>query len=443
MNTTVETYIGSMPMLPFYVIGGFLLAITIIWLVCARRNKEQLTEQKEKLRKQKVHDKEVFTEDSLDEELEPNNWYAWVVGICICLYVWIVGAVITHVWAKYFFINCADVDNNKALFGDSFGAVNALISAFAFAGMIVAFIMQRYELKLQRKELRMTRDEMSEQTREFDTQNKIMRQEQFENTLFQMLHTHHENIMSMQAGDVRGRDCFEVFVSQLRDLYFGVNKILDGIDKNKQIDLGPHQKRAVEILSKMSKEERNDFAFYMAYGYLFYGTQYKSSYKKDSDAAFLSLMVSQVVNGAEVAIITSSTMVNKPRSSQLGHYYRHLYQMVKFVNRQRKLYFFQRYEYMKMIRAQLSDYEQVLLYYNAISPLGRLWLEADQVHEDKNAFAYSLLVGYRLIKNIPHFFTYFYYDPRVRLKKELALWESTHEDNFFEQLKQYPDSNEE
>ena len=87
-----------------------MLAITIIWLVCARRNKEQLTEQKEKLRKQKVHDKEVFTEDSLDEELEPNNWYAWVVGICICLYVWIVGAVITHVWAKYFFINCADVE---------------------------------------------------------------------------------------------------------------------------------------------------------------------------------------------------------------------------------------------------------------------------------------------------------------------------------------------
>lgn len=270
-----------------------------------------------------------------------------------------------------------------------------------------------------------------------------MRQEQFENTLFQMLHTHHENVMSMQADEVRGRDCFEVFVNQLRNLFIGVNKILDGIDKNNQIDLGSNQKRATEILSKMAKEERNDFAFYMAYGYLFYGTQYKSSYKMDSDAAFLSLMVNQLANGAEAAIITNSTMVNKPRASQLGHYYRHLYQMIKFVNKQYKIDFTKRYEYAKMIRAQLSDYEQVLLYYNAISPLGKPWIEAEQVCGDKGPFAYSLLVGYRLLKNIPHFFTYFYYDPRERLKKELSHWESTHEDNFFEQLNQYPESNEE
>ena len=423
------------------IITFILVIISLAWGIGAYLNERLIKRQKAKLRELKIREKEVFTEETLADELEPNNWYAWLSGICICLYVWILGAVVTHIWAKEFF-KVGISDNAQALFGDSFGAVNALISAFAFAGMIVAFILQRYELKLQRKELRMTRDEMKEQTKEFDAHNKIMKLEQFENTLYQMLHTHHENVMSMQADTVKGRDCFEVFVKQLNDLFIGVNKILDWIDQNNQIDLGPHQERAVEILRKMSKEERNDFAFYMAYGYLFYGTQYKSSYKKGSDAAFLSLVVNQIINGPEVAIITSSTMMDNPRASQLGHYYRHLYQMVKYVDKQRNLYFFQRYSYMKMIRAQLSDYEQVLLYYNAISPLGSPWIVAGQVREDKKPFAYCLLVGYRLIKNIPHFFTYFYFDPRVRLKKELAIWESSHEDNFFEQLNQYRDSNE-
>jgi len=38
-------------------------------------------------------------------------------------------------------------------FGDSFGAINALFSGMAFAGVIVAILMQREELRLQRQEL--------------------------------------------------------------------------------------------------------------------------------------------------------------------------------------------------------------------------------------------------------------------------------------------------
>ena len=38
-------------------------------------------------------------------------------------------------------------------FGDMFGAVNALFSGLAFAGVILAILLQRQELKLQREEL--------------------------------------------------------------------------------------------------------------------------------------------------------------------------------------------------------------------------------------------------------------------------------------------------
>jgi hypothetical protein len=43
--------------------------------------------------------------------------------------------------------------SNAALYGDSFGILNALFSGLAFAGIIITILLQREELKLQRNEL--------------------------------------------------------------------------------------------------------------------------------------------------------------------------------------------------------------------------------------------------------------------------------------------------
>lgn len=48
---------------------------------------------------------------------------------------------------------------NSGVFGDSFGALNALFSGWAFAGIIITIFMQREELKLQRNELSLQRVE--------------------------------------------------------------------------------------------------------------------------------------------------------------------------------------------------------------------------------------------------------------------------------------------
>lgn len=58
--------------------------------------------------------------------------------------------------------------SDRGTFGDQFGAVNALFSGLAFAGLIYTIILQRSELELQREELRMTRQEMHNQTNEFE-----------------------------------------------------------------------------------------------------------------------------------------------------------------------------------------------------------------------------------------------------------------------------------
>ena len=49
----------------------------------------------------------------------------------------------------------------RGQFGDMFGAVNALFSGLAFAGLVVTIFLQRNELALQRNELELTRQELS------------------------------------------------------------------------------------------------------------------------------------------------------------------------------------------------------------------------------------------------------------------------------------------
>lgn len=68
-------------------------------------------------------------------------------------------------------------------FGDHFGALTALFSGLAFAGIIFAILQQRRELELQREELQLTREE-------FKTQNQTLRKQRFDNTFFNLLSQH-------------------------------------------------------------------------------------------------------------------------------------------------------------------------------------------------------------------------------------------------------------
>jgi len=89
----------------------------------------------------------------------------------------------------------------------------------AFAGLVIAILMQREELQLQREELKRTNEEM--------------RLQRFERMFFEMLRLHNEIVNAMRidfAGEryvdeagppelistpVMGRDCFREFERQL------------------------------------------------------------------------------------------------------------------------------------------------------------------------------------------------------------------------------------
>jgi hypothetical protein len=93
---------------------------------------------------------------------------------------------------------------------------------------------------------------------------------------------------------------------------------------------------------------------------------------------------------------------------RLGHYFRHLFQSFKYVNSQKKFSRKEKYFYAKTFRAQLSTYEQSILFLNSLSFLGIAWdlcpeykkykIDLFQKNRCKNN---QLITPYNLIKNLP------------------------------------------
>lgn len=116
---------------------------------------------------------------------------------------------------------------------------------------------------------------------------------------------------------------------------------------------------------------------------------------------------------------------------RLGHYFRHFYQAVNFVDEQRGLSYKKKYRYVKTLRAQLSTYEQALLFLNSLSSIGNIWelipnykpswIPRVNSRRKKNK---QLITKYNLIKNLPGEtlygipFKYFYPDVQYESEKK-------------------------
>lgn len=195
-------------------------------------------------------------------------------------------------------------------FGDSFGFANALISALAFAGLIITMLLQRKSLEVQQEELRNNTLELKAQRVEFETQNKTMKLQRFENTFF--------NMLSLQQEIVNG-------------LKYSYNKYPGSISKtilNKTplININLSGREVFEIIYNRELQE----------------TIYEHG-------------------------ISSFKMISG--SSLLDHYFLHIYRIIKFVDETSLLESkHEKYSYISILRATLSRYEIIFLFYNELNP---------------------------------------------------------------------------
>ena len=217
----------------------------------------------------------------------------------------------------------------RGTFGDQFGAVNALFSGLAFAGLIYTIILQRHDLKLQRRDLKLqreelalTRKEMEEQTAEYEKQNETLRIQRFESLFY--------NMLNLQQQIVDG----------LRYDYYDDEKIPASIR-------GSHS--ADRKLVKREVVGRDVFRYLFMDARIYADKSNLMGYR-----GYLRFCGLENYDGTLIP-------------SYFDHYFRHLYKIVQFVDSQ-EFSFEAKYRYLSFLRGTLSRYELVWLYYNALHP---------------------------------------------------------------------------
>ena len=218
---------------------------------------------------------------------------------------WIGFPAICLVWLAYWYWQ-TPLDKDSP-----FDRLNTLFSGLAFWGVVYAILLQKSELTLQRRELRLTRSEVRGQKEQLESQNRTLKQQRFENTFFSLL-----------------------------DLF---NNVVGSINISRSRMLGDTPDllaRGRECFSKFSSE---------------FALQYSIQRTEHNDWGHRTLCV------------TAYEQFAGSRQAFVGHYFRTLYNIVKFIatseveNKQ---------TYINILRAQLSSSELTLLFYNCISKYG-------------------------------------------------------------------------
>lgn len=193
--------------------------------------------------------------------------------------------------------------NDRGTFGDMFGAVNSLFSGLAFSGIIITILLQRQELAFQREELAHTREEIRGQKEQMELQNETLNIQRFENTFFSMV-----RLFSEQTETLKTK--------------WGENEI--------------YGKDCFRIF-KMSLQRRH---------------MQNSNNKQEDLPTSIDVLYEKFYANYHV---------------MLGHYFRTLYNIVKFVDQSSVN---NKNFYINLVRAQLSSNELFILFYNCNSKHG-------------------------------------------------------------------------
>lgn len=194
--------------------------------------------------------------------------------------------------------------------------------------------------------------------------------EKFEDKYFELIRLHRENVAEMGCNGESGRKEFAKMIQEFRTALPIVRKAAQATNMN----LDSHEYIVISYLV------------------IFYGigpdsTRQLKCRLSSWPADFIDLLLSALEREQEA----SNYITFSGQHSRLGQYYRHLYQTIRFVDLKNDIGI-DKYEYVKTIRAQLTNHEQALLLLNSLTSLGADWWK-DQ-----------LIVRYKLVKNLPNEF---------------------------------------
>ncbi|MCE8170626.1 putative phage abortive infection protein [Porphyromonas gingivalis] len=262
---------------------------------------------------------------------------------------------------------------------------------------------------------------LRDQGRQFQIQN-------FEGRFLELIRFNRNAVSQMSCIDTSkieeprfdGKSVFEIFYRQIEEAIKIVTEFVEG--KNIK-ELYSESNERYEADKSVWKEERLlkrniiNVAFLITFfgvkynGYDLLKTKYLSQYNSCEIEKLLRIfrLKLSIAHATpddskkwnpviESEIINNENKYFEGFQYNLGNYFRTLFQCVKYVNEQSFLSFQEKYEYVKMLRCQMSNAEEMVLFYDTISDLGMAWEYDEKNRDDINK---QLITKYNIIKNIP------------------------------------------
>jgi len=279
--------------------------------------------------------------------------------------------------------------NATGAIGDTIGG---LMNPFiALGGVLItglAFYAQYKANDMQRELFILNQEDVKHQLQlQIDHQNKQNKMQQLESQFYEMLKLHRENITEMR---ITGYDFEEGKEEDKRPL-----KKFEKLTEGRKVFVT--MKTELEFILKLYARHYtlDKSGFKKCYSIFFSGLD-EYTRRNPTDKEFTDLLVLARV---QHRYPSSTTYTNNKRkkyldgltmdfnykpfsghASRLGHYFRHLYMAVKSVANSTIITDYDdKMTYLRILRAQLSNHEQMMLFYNWISDYGHDW-ENDTQH---------------------------------------------------------------
>lgn len=276
--------------------------------------------------------------------------------------------------------------------------------------------------------------------------------ERIEGKFYKMLDVYSDMSNSFSIRGIQGKEAFTELVGEFTYSFFFIKWIYDRLltDPNSFNRLSDDVKSLIQEFEGNS-ESRNKYLTELSYQLFFYGRHYmvvdiahpertalaeeikRIAFNKSTmpgPAAFSDYLKTGVFDISS----PDPTKISKlfgGHSDFLGLYFRHLFQTVKFIASLDDSLIDEetKYGYVKLLRSQMSDYEQVLLYYNSLTEQGKAWnlSKGNRFPEDA-----GFISRFRMIKNIPPIFAVFGVIPQDFYEEDAKKWEKLGK-SFYEQ----------
>jgi len=261
--------------------------------------------------------------------------------------------------------------------GDTIGG---LMNPFVtLAGVIVtglAFYMQYKANHLQRE---LFEKGQAESNRQFQEQ---LNHQQFESQFYEMLRLHKENVNEMELPGKKNNDgrWESVMISKrqiFQQMHLEFESLLDIVTYDYSKSLADMDDPTADLPSIPLTE----IQFKECYRIFFWGFKQDEEYALPAKSIkdFKEIVADRYpavreIETLQAAGLRFSIEAYQGHSAQLGHYFRHLFMMVKFVvNNEVVVEYKSKMRYLKILRAQLSNYEQIMLFYNWLAGFGGPW----------------------------------------------------------------------